>query len=111
MNTMLVSVFERTREIGIRRAVGARRRDIMVQFLVEAVLVCCLGGLIGAVAGCGISLLVNGRSIVGQTIHAVLTLDAILLSVGVSVGIGVFFGFYPATRAARLRPIEALHYE
>ena len=111
MNTMLVSVFERTREIGIRRAVGARRRDIMVQFLVEAVLVCCLGGLIGAALGSGISWLVDGRNVIGQTIHARLTLDAVLLAVGVSVGIGIFFGFYPASRAARLRPIEALRYE
>ena len=111
MNTMLVSVFERTREIGIRRAVGARRRDIMVQFLVEAVLVCCLGGLIGAATGSAISWLVDGRNVIGQTIHARLTLDAVLLAVGVSVGIGIFFGFYPASRAARLRPIEALRYE
>ena len=111
MNTMLVSVFERTREIGIRRAVGARRRDILVQFLVEAVVVCCLGGLIGAAMGSGISYLVDGRHVIGQTIHAHLTLDAVLLSVGVSAGIGIFFGFYPASRAARLRPIEALRYE
>ena len=83
----------------------------MTQFLVEAVVVCCLGGLLGAASGSGISLLVDGRRVIGQTIHAQLTLDAVLLSVGVSVAIGIFFGFYPATRAARLRPIEALRYE
>jgi len=111
MNTMLVSVFERTREIGIRRAVGAHRRDIMVQFLVEAVLVCSLGGLLGAALGVGVSLLVDGRAIGGSTIHATVTSNAVLMSMLVSVGIGVFFGFYPASRAARLRPIEALRYE
>jgi putative ABC transport system permease protein len=111
MNTMLVSVTERTREIGIRRAVGARRRDIMLQFLVEAVLVCCFGGFLGAAAGVGLSLLVDGRVILGQTMYAQLTPDAVALSLVVSIGIGVFFGFYPASRAARLRPIEALHYE
>jgi len=111
MNTMLVSVTERTREIGIRRAVGARRRDILLQFLTEAVLVCCLGGFLGAAAGVGLSMLVNGREVLGQTMHARLTADAVVLSLVVSIGIGVFFGFYPASRAARLRPIEALRYE
>lgn len=111
MNTMLVSVTERTREIGIRRAVGARRRDILMQFLTEAILVCCLGGLLGAGAGVGLSLLVDGREVLGQVMHARLTMDAIALSLIVSIGIGVFFGFYPASRAARLRPIEALRYE
>ncbi|RLT35620.1 MAG: ABC transporter permease [Chloroflexi bacterium] len=111
MNTMLVSVTERTREIGIRRAVGARRRDILMQFLVEAVLVCCVGGLLGAATGIGISLLIDGREVLGQVMHARLTADAVVLALVVSVGIGVFFGFYPASRAARLRPIEALRYE
>jgi putative ABC transport system permease protein len=111
MNTMLVSVTERTREIGIRRAVGARRQDILLQFLVEAVLVCCLGGLLGAATGVGLSIATNGREVLGQTIHARLTPDAVALSLIVSIGIGVFFGFYPASRAARLRPIEALRYE
>ena len=111
MNTMLVSVTERTREIGIRRAVGATRRDIMVQFLVEAVLVCCIGGALGAGFGSGLALLIDGRTVLGQTMHARLTADAVVLALAVSVGIGVFFGFYPASRAARLRPIEALRYE
>ncbi len=111
MNTMLVSVTERTREIGIRRAVGARRRDILMQFLVEAILVCCVGGLLGAATGIGLSMTVNGREILGQTMHARLTPDAVILSLLVSIGIGIFFGFYPAARAARLRPIEALRYE
>ncbi|MFA7249416.1 MAG: ABC transporter permease [Dehalococcoidia bacterium] len=111
MNTMLVSVFERTREIGIRRAVGAHRRDILVQFLVEAVLVCCAGGLLGAAMGIGTAWIVDGRKVIGQTIHAEVHGDAVLLALLVSVGIGIFFGFYPASRAARLRPIEALRYE
>ena len=111
MNTMLVSVTERTREIGIRRAVGARQRDILMQFLVEAILVCCVGGLLGAATGIGLSMAVNGREILGQTMHARLTPDAVILSLLVSIGIGIFFGFYPAARAARLRPIEALRYE
>jgi putative ABC transport system permease protein len=111
MNTMLVSVTERTREIGIRRAVGARRRDILLQFLVEAILVCCVGGLAGAATGMLLSMLMNGREILGQVMHARLTADSVVLSLVVSIGIGVFFGFYPASRAARLRPIEALRYE
>lgn len=111
MNTMLVSVTERTREIGIRRAVGARRRDILLQFLVEAVLVCCVGGVLGAASGAGLSWLIDGREVLGQVMHARLTADSVVLALVVSVGIGVFFGFYPASRAARLRPIEALRYE
>ena len=111
MNTMLVSVTERTREIGIRRAVGARRRDILLQFLVEAILVCVVGGLTGAATGVLLSWLMDGRTILGQVMHTRLTADAVVLSLAVSIGIGVFFGFYPASRAARLRPIEALRYE
>ncbi|MFA7296326.1 MAG: ABC transporter permease [Dehalococcoidia bacterium] len=111
MNTMLVSVTERTREIGIRRAVGARQRDILLQFLVEAILVCVVGGLAGAGTGVALSWLMDDRTILGQVMHTRLTADAVVLSLAVSIGIGVFFGFYPASRAARLRPIEALRYE
>ena len=111
MNIMLVSVTERTREIGIRKAVGARQQDILLQCLTEAVLVCCVGGLLGVGGGLGASILVDGRAILGETMHAHVTADAVALSLIVSVAIGVFFGLYPASRAARLRPIEALRFE
>jgi len=107
MNIMLVSVTERTREIGIRMAVGARGGDILVQFLVEAVILSLLGGLIGILTGLGL-----GRGISGL-IHTGFIVDPmiILLSVGFSAAVGIFFGFYPARKASLLNPIEALHYE
>ena len=108
---MLVSVTERTREIGIRKAVGARAKDILMQFLVEAVVVSVLGGGLGIVLGTGLSRLVSGINMGGSSLTAVVTPDAVLLAFGVSAAIGVFFGIYPAMRAARLRPIEALRYE
>jgi putative ABC transport system permease protein len=111
MNIMLVSVTERTREIGIRKAVGARRKDILSQFLVEAVLVSALGGLIGIAIGWGVSRLLNGVPFGAQPIQTLVAPDAVLLAFGVSALVGIFFGFYPATRAARLHPIEALRYE
>jgi putative ABC transport system permease protein len=111
MNIMLVSVTERTREVGIRKAVGARARDILMQFLVEAVVVSILGGSVGILLGTGLSKLVSGVSLGGSSLTAVVTPDAVLLASGVSAAIGVFFGVYPAMRAARLRPIEALRYE
>ncbi|MFQ5814178.1 MAG: ABC transporter permease, partial [Anaerolineae bacterium] len=108
MNIMLVSVTERTREIGIRKAVGAKRRDIMAQFLVEAMVLAFLGGLIGVLAGYGGAQLVT--PLMGGT-RAVVTTDSVAMALGVSVAVGLFFGLYPASRAARLNPIDALRFE
>ena len=112
MNIMLVSVTERTREIGIRKAVGARSRDILQQFLIESATLSFSGGVIGLLVGWGLSLLIGGISIGdGQPMTTVITPDIIILAVGVAVAIGLFFGSYPALRASRLNPIEALRYE
>jgi putative ABC transport system permease protein len=107
MNIMLVSVTERTREIGLRMAVGARGRDILSQFLVEAVTLSCIGGIIGVVLG------VATAEMVGQSAGWRTEIDtrAVALAFGFAALIGVFFGFYPARKAARLEPIEALRYE
>jgi putative ABC transport system permease protein len=107
MNIMLVSVTERTKEIGLRKAVGARRRDILQQFLTEALVVSLLGGIIGLLVG---SLISFGVSLTGL-ITPVVTPSAMLLALGFSMAVGLFFGIYPARRAARLRPIEALRYD
>jgi len=111
MNIMIVSVTERTREIGIRKAVGARRHDILLQFLVESLLVASLGGVGGIVAGIGIAQIVNGQELNGQALQTLITGQSVVLAAGVSAAIGLFFGIYPASRAARLNPIEALRYE
>jgi putative ABC transport system permease protein len=113
MNIMLVSVTERTREIGIRKAVGARRVDIMMQFLTEALTVTALGGLIGIAAGLGAAQMLNGESIPGlsENVQTVVSWTSVVAAFVVSAVIGIFFGLYPAQRAARLRPIEALRYE
>jgi putative ABC transport system permease protein len=111
MNIMLVSVTERTREIGIRKAVGAKRRDILAQFLVESVVVSAFGGSIGILLGSGLSNLMSRLDLGGQSLPTVVAPDAILLAFGVSAAIGIFFGIYPASRAAALNPIEALRYE
>jgi putative ABC transport system permease protein len=114
MNIMLVSVTERTREIGIRKALGAKRRDILSQFLVEATVVSLVGGAIGVLLGGGGSRLLNGLRLGGPTsppVSTAVTPDAILLAFTVSVLIGLFFGVYPAIKASRLHPIEALRYE
>ena len=107
MNIMLVSVTERTREIGLRMAVGARGRDILLQFLVESLLLCLAGGLIGIGGGRLCSILVSHTK--GWPVEP--SVSAIALSVAVSAAIGVGFGFYPAWRASRLNPIDALRYE
>ena len=105
MNIMLVSVIERTREIGIRKALGARERDIWGQFLIEAVFLTLTGGIIGVAVGWGAAIIVS------RWTTTVVTGDTIALAVGVAVAIGVFFGFYPAWLASRLNPIEALRHE
>ena len=111
MNIMLVSVTERTREIGIRKALGARRRDILLQFLVESLAVSALGGLLGVAVGVGAARLVNGRQLGAQTLYTSVAASSVLLAVLVAAAIGIFFGLYPALRASRLNPIEALRYE
>jgi putative ABC transport system permease protein len=107
MNIMLVSVTERTREIGIRMAIGARRRDILLQFLFEAMMISLVGSLIGVVLGVACAL---GFSRLQDTV-VVVTLASILLAFGVAAAVGVFFGFYPARKAAQLSPIEALRHQ
>lgn len=107
MNIMLVTVTERTREIGIRKAVGAKRRDILVQFLIEAVVMSVVGGIVGILLGAGTAAVVNSFDV----ITTVVSPQAVSLAVGFSVAVGLFFGIYPAWRAAQLNPIEALRYE
>jgi putative ABC transport system permease protein len=107
MNIMLVSVTERTREIGLRMAVGARGRDILQQFLVEAIVLSLIGGLVGVALGVGASMMIAQFANWNTSI----TPQAIALAVGFSGAVGVFFGFYPARKASRLLPIEALRYE
>jgi putative ABC transport system permease protein len=102
---MLVTVTERTREIGVRKAVGARRRDIVTQFLIEAVTLTGLGGVLGILLGSGIALLIQ------TVMPTYIPLWAPLVGFGVSVALGVGFGLWPAWKAARLNPIEALRYE
>jgi putative ABC transport system permease protein len=107
MNIMLVSVTERTREIGLRLSVGARDVDVLLQFLVEAIVLSAVGGAIGIVVG------FTASYVVGQTMNwsTPVTSDAVLLAFGFAAGVGVFFGFYPARKAAGLNPIDALRYE
>ena len=108
MNIMLVSVTERTREIGVRKAVGARRRDIVAQFLTEAVVLTAAGGLVGMLFGWSISAIARA---VFPALPTAVPLWAAVLGVVVSVGVGLFFGIWPASKAARLDPVEALRYE
>jgi putative ABC transport system permease protein len=110
MNIMLVSVNERTREIGIRKAVGARRRDILVQFLIEAIGLTGIGGVLGILLGWGITVVVH-QIPAAANIPIAITAGTVAIAVGVSVAIGIVFGLYPAMRAARLHPIQALRYE
>ena len=106
MNIMLVSVIERTREIGVRKALGAKEHDIWSQFLIEAVFLTFTGGVVGVGMGWGASILVS--KLLTTT---VVTADIVILAVSVAIGIGVFFGFYPAWQASRLNPIQALRHE
>ena len=107
MNIMLVSVTERTREIGIRMAIGARPGHVRIQFLTESIVLCLLGGLLGL--GLGIS----GSMILSQWMNwpTLISPNSIVVSILFSAAIGIFFGYYPAHKAASLDPIEALHYE
>ena len=107
MNIMLVSVTERTKEIGIRKAVGATRANILWQFLIEAVVLTGLGGISGLAVGEVASLLMNAYS----PLPAFVPVWAILVGVGISASVGIVFGLWPAWKAARLDPIEALRYE
>jgi putative ABC transport system permease protein len=108
MNIMLVSVTERTREIGVRKAIGARRSDIVVQFLTEAVVLTVMGGVLGLLLGWLIS---RAAGLIFPSLPTAVPLWAASLGVLVSVGVGLFFGIWPASRAARLDPVEALRYE
>jgi putative ABC transport system permease protein len=103
----LLSVTERTREIGIRRAVGARGTDVLKQFLIEAIVLSAAGGLAGVVIGLAVS---NSISIIAQW-SASISLVSVAISLGVSAAVGIFFGYYPARQASRVLPIESLRYE
>ncbi len=114
MNIMLVSVTERTREIGLRKALGAKKRDILFQFLVEAVLLCLAGGAVGILAGYGLGAgLAKIITVItkGANWPATISTWSIITAVGAASAIGMVFGLYPARKAARLQPVEALRYE
>lgn len=107
MNIMLVTVTERTREIGVRKAIGARDKDILKQFLIESLIMSCVGGLIGALVGIGASIAIGH----GSDFKTYIEPSSVVISILFSVGVGVFFGYYPAYRAAQLDPIQCLYYE
>jgi len=106
MNIMLVSVTERTREIGIRKALGATEWDILLQFLIESSLLSISGGVIGILVS-----IIGSEFVVARFTATAVTVSSVILAVGFSVAVGVFFGVYPARKAARLKPVEALRYE
>jgi putative ABC transport system permease protein len=107
MNIMLVTVTERTKEIGLLKAIGAKSKDILTQFLIEAVVLTLFGGAIGMLVGVGITYIISGMI----NVPFVVSLSSVLLAIGVSGGVGILFGWYPASRAAKLHPIDALRYE
>jgi putative ABC transport system permease protein len=112
MNIMLVSVTERTREIGLRKALGARKKDILLQFLTESVLLSMIGGILGITLGWIISLVVSQIAMQsGTPLEIIVTANSVLLATLFSAAVGIFFGYYPANRAASLAPVEALRYE
>ena len=112
MNIMLVSVTERTREIGLRKAIGARKRDILIQFLTESSLLSLIGGIIGVIFGYSLAMLVGAIARASDAdLSPAISLDAILMATLFSAAVGLFFGLYPAKRAADLEPVEALRYE
>lgn len=112
MNIMLVTVVERTKEIGLRKAVGARKKDILTQFLVESLFIGLVGGIIGILLGAGISAIIKSVASMGNTVlNPVITSSSVLLATLFSVGVGLLFGIYPANRAANLEPVEALRTE
>jgi putative ABC transport system permease protein len=106
MNIMLVTVTERTREIGIRKAIGARPRDILFQFMIESITLCFIGGLIGMVLGIVASFIVDATFQ-----HSVVSPQVVVIAIAFAVAVGLFFGIYPARRASRLNPIDALRYD
>ena len=107
MNIMLVTVTERTREIGIRKSIGAKRKDILTQFLIESIVISGLGGILGIIVGWGGSKLLS--SLLG--INTVVDLNVIVMAFAFAVFVGIFFGMYPANKAAKLTPIDALRFE
>jgi putative ABC transport system permease protein len=111
MNIMLTTVTERTHEIGLRKAIGARRTDILTQFLVEAMTLSLMGGIIGVLLGWGIAQGIGHVSLGGSNITPVVSMGSVLLATLFSLAVGLFFGIYPAARASRLQPVEALRYE
>ena len=107
MNIMLVSITERTREIGTRKALGAPNSSIRLQFIIESIVICIIGGIFGIILGCIVGM--AAAAYVGVSV--VPSLQSICISLGFSMAIGIFFGYYPANKAAKLNPIDALRYE